>query len=796
MCGEITASSLEGPRSVEDLLNVHDVMSIPHFQRGLVWDTSSVALLLESLFYATPCGSIILWEPANVSAQGIALGQSPQYLIVDGQQRIRSLHGVFRDKDDGENQDSVMKWGDGADGGDQKNSGDVDEGGDEDNGVWCLNLGRVPEFTEFSGGKRFRLFRRAKDPRNQDAKQDGKVRGAPLQDRKALLPLRWFLDHTKAEIRARIGQEGPDRAVAKAAEAVLQNELVNGRLRQMLKRSVFQVSVLGSQRSLADVIGIYNRINSAGKRVEAEEKAFANLVGECGETHNSLEDFFRRAAKGTGQEAKKNTHDDLLRRQRESRFGFKLFMRTFVLALAYHTDRTVGSTTFSFDSANPETLREAHDHLQPILETTVNLLAYVATTTLRQGLPCDDLRMLPETASLWPVFQLLIRFPGLMAEGTRAALSSIVLRLILADLKKSELLRLCTQVNHAQSAKDALALFNNHRELSPASIRTAIQAGVDGAQSLTARYTLVLYWLLRSQHAKDFLDEGNASKKGMELKRSEPALCEQVSPEKQHIVPYSRLKDVFKLHGARPGRHEVHDIGNLTYISSWQNSFETGVGSRPLQLANEPPANLDAHLLGGAGLLKAYKGACKHPDSRIARRHAKDHYREFCRLRREAIKEKLIEWEMELRSANDDPDVLRLIPAVRLINPQIDDDIRGLRYPAAVAECLIRLCDQNGMQKVLNKKSYLSISYRLKTPGKPGVQVLRIDLQEDGTMLGLKLAGAKLRAKFRRRYPEKQVGTGKKSVCHVETGDENAAGVVAVLNWIAKQLSPPIGKAG
>jgi len=141
---KMTGPSLDGPRSAYELLEVYGLMSIPHFQRGLVWDTSAVALLLESLYYQTPCGSIILWAPADVSAQGNRLGKSARYLIVDGQQRIRSLHDVFRDADD----DSVTSPGTGGDADDETDSGLSEEGGDDEKGVWCLNLGRLPEFED------------------------------------------------------------------------------------------------------------------------------------------------------------------------------------------------------------------------------------------------------------------------------------------------------------------------------------------------------------------------------------------------------------------------------------------------------------------------------------------------------------------------------------------------------------------------------------------------------------------------------------------------------------------------
>jgi hypothetical protein len=57
-----------GPRTVKQVLSEYNHLGVPHFQRGLVWDTDSVALLLESIYYGTPCGSIILWKPSNIAA--------------------------------------------------------------------------------------------------------------------------------------------------------------------------------------------------------------------------------------------------------------------------------------------------------------------------------------------------------------------------------------------------------------------------------------------------------------------------------------------------------------------------------------------------------------------------------------------------------------------------------------------------------------------------------------------------------------------------------------------------------
>jgi hypothetical protein len=445
-------------------------MIVPHFQRGLVWEESSVSLLLESLYYETPCGSIILWTPLNALQQGTPLGKEPQYLIVDGQQRIRSLRNVFKEDVDesmnysGEEDDSTV--------GMENGNSEEDH---EENGIWCLNLGRVRELEEdFTGGKRFRIFRRANDPRK--AVKD--VRGAPFIDREALLPLRWFLEHTDEEIAASVEKDG-DAALRKAVKAVLGNDVVKKRLRNILTCPRFHVSTLDATYKLEDVVGIYNRINSAGKRVESEEKAFANIASVYPEVNKRLEEFFIAVHGGDASAHSKKlfdefTRDNLLRRQKENRFGFKLFMRTFVQVLAYHSSKTIGASTFSFESVNADTMDDkcTRDHLSDILYKTKDILVYLACV-LREELHCDDFRMLPETSSFWPVIQLIIRFPGLMAGG-KGITASLALRLLLADKQKKELLKLAAGVNESKNVEAALRLFEKDTDLTGVKIQRTI----------------------------------------------------------------------------------------------------------------------------------------------------------------------------------------------------------------------------------------------------------------------------------------------------------------------------------
>ncbi|TLS52145.1 DUF262 domain-containing protein [Paenibacillus antri] len=78
---------------------------IPAFQRGFVWSSEKVAFLLDSIYNGYPVGSILLWRTREQLASDRDLGpfilpeppdQYPMDYVLDGQQRLTSLFGVFQ----------------------------------------------------------------------------------------------------------------------------------------------------------------------------------------------------------------------------------------------------------------------------------------------------------------------------------------------------------------------------------------------------------------------------------------------------------------------------------------------------------------------------------------------------------------------------------------------------------------------------------------------------------------------------------------------------------------------------
>lgn len=82
-------------------------IKLPEIQRGYVWKPTQVAKLVESIYRGYPSGSLLFWRTEETPAvreiaahaPTIAPAVAPLYLL-DGQQRLTSLHRVLDDHDD------------------------------------------------------------------------------------------------------------------------------------------------------------------------------------------------------------------------------------------------------------------------------------------------------------------------------------------------------------------------------------------------------------------------------------------------------------------------------------------------------------------------------------------------------------------------------------------------------------------------------------------------------------------------------------------------------------------------
>ncbi|WP_432991168.1 GmrSD restriction endonuclease domain-containing protein [Dactylosporangium sp. CA-233914] len=77
---------------------------LPELQRSYVWRPTQVAKLVDSLYQGFPFGSLLLWQSDEAPAtRAMAVGETPDLpfkppvYLLDGQQRLTSLHRVFND---------------------------------------------------------------------------------------------------------------------------------------------------------------------------------------------------------------------------------------------------------------------------------------------------------------------------------------------------------------------------------------------------------------------------------------------------------------------------------------------------------------------------------------------------------------------------------------------------------------------------------------------------------------------------------------------------------------------------
>jgi uncharacterized protein with ParB-like and HNH nuclease domain len=123
MSGEFfmkSSSTLDRPEaitySIDDLLREveNGRMRIPRFQRPFRWNEEDMLKLLDSIYSGYPIGSLLFWETdfnqgANSVFGPVIIENSKKIarMIIDGQQRITTLVGIFLRPEQGEHD---KKW--------------------------------------------------------------------------------------------------------------------------------------------------------------------------------------------------------------------------------------------------------------------------------------------------------------------------------------------------------------------------------------------------------------------------------------------------------------------------------------------------------------------------------------------------------------------------------------------------------------------------------------------------------------------------------------------------------------
>jgi hypothetical protein len=503
-----------------------------------------------------------------------------RYLVIDGQQRIRSLHSVF-------GQPGPAR-------------------------TWCMNLAALPEVARQADPlqRQMSLFVFTKDPALR-TEAERKLPGA-----RNLLPLR----AVEAAAFWTNPSLDPYRPMI-TLDPVLVEKLYPSVYKGVvgIRNRRFFVSIQ-RDAELADMVNLYNRINSGGKRVEIEERAFARVVGLQPSTFRDLKAAFDAvhgpAKKKAADTTPRLERDDALQRQKERAFGFKLFIRVFLQVCQHHLGFPQGRTEFSFELAEKASFIQAFGSLDAteadaLWTETIRVLGH-ARSVLDEPLKADDLRFLPDASALMPVFQLLIHYPSLADARYRPLLAALSLRLMLAELDSRRLLELVAIAGDPNEVAFR-AIPKMLKALKDRMTPSALGGRLQYANSIQSRYVLLLYWLQRSLGARDFLYEH--VRQPHNLTGPEVLLEEAIEPEKQHLLPFIKAQKLYGGELRRAGSHLVNSIGNLTYISHELNDFDGGLGEHFARLDLEPAENLKAHLLvderRGERVLKEYESLRK-----------------------------------------------------------------------------------------------------------------------------------------------------------------------------------------
>lgn len=613
-----------GFASIAELLSALPGFAIPHFQRGQVWRDDSIARLFESLMLDTPCGSIILWAPDQpIMEVGEPVPQwgtdEPRFLVVDGQQRLTALSLAL-----------------GLD------------------SSWAMNLAAFQEFRSLADqppGTRQRRrgpFTQIPEPPGADA--SAQRMGKHESDTRDLVPLveilelgafAWPYAHPANEHWQRLAtgvQQIPSR-----------------QLQVVIKRDT----------ELPEIVSLYNRINSSGVAVRPEERAFASMVSFQPNAASWLRDSFTAThaplANDQPERAGRNT---FLKREREKRFGFPLFIKTFAQTASHHLDRDGADLSMLTTLIWDEEWMEAESERQQIFDESARVLASTARV-LREDLCCDDYRFLPAAEPLRPLFALQLKYPQVEERVIAGALLRLQVDSSAMSQRESDagILNQIRRSNHLQEALDAFPKLGS---------QAGLRRSLTNAQSMQDSWVLLMYWYQRSLGAGDY---------GGQLTQ----LTVASKAHKEHIVPFSLLHPAFDdLDASGHSRtHQANAIGNLTFLSEEYN-FEHG--AEPVDLDSVPEELLRPHHLNDRQTLDAYRDAITALSSSDYE-HGRRAYEKFRRLRTEQLATGMYEWLSDWEATESGNQQAE--PKPQLIRPSRADLVRARNWPTAFQDAAL-----------------------------------------------------------------------------------------------------------
>lgn len=547
----------EGTRqvTVRELLQNRDLLGLPAFQRGAVWDDSGVCDLLRSLEKGYFVGTLFLWQPAELQNGVQALvpvpERKPTVLLLDGQQRVRALLDAFFPP-------SLA-------------------------GQKCCKRA-VFVNPESRGDSIFRTMGRSYNEKEKDEPK----RYLPLALFRHLVEASNSIPQGSKSLLWRKGEEEHEEVLLER-EAWTTTFPVDpiscdaaGEVVSRILDATIAVTVTRADESVA--MDNYRRLNAGGKALQPEELDFAILT-EIGSAATDtlgrmLDQWQETGATVTAAsedetpdvEGKDDVHrrDDMLSRGQERHFGLKLLVRSVGIARdLWQPDclEESGRSLANTKEKHPKVLEQRlGDWIKHASE------AILALATVLHNLHCDDRTRIPQDQAAWgALLPLLIRFPAL-----RDPKNPRVQRLVLGVFLTGAPPEAFQDVVDSFTAEEALTRLED-KVRAKVEKENEIERIFTSQQKSFGRPVDLLYWLLRYRKAMDIVPPLNNEQSKPSV--SPDKLSEQHHCTRQHIIPWSTLKETER--PSRTASHWVNSLGNLTWISGNANGL-SGWAHRPM----------------------------------------------------------------------------------------------------------------------------------------------------------------------------------------------------------------------
>ncbi len=648
---------------VETIVTLAYKLGLPHFQRGSVWKESDYARLLESLTLDTPCGAILLWKPIGLTEEfgqfglkaweGGVANSIPEYLVLDGQQRITAMHrlffGYFNNQGSRETNSEFLHWGLNPYGYDRL----AEHLTDKDS-----VLSKQPMFVKLP-----------KEPTPRDGKEPSSF-ALKIYEKKMskLIPLKDMLRHPYPDSLWSYSEQDVPKEFLQIVEGV-----------RSIKSRKFQIIVKEQESpkgryDLREMVQLFNRINSSGVQVRVEEHAFARLVTIFPDANKWIAKVYNKVHQEgvPSKEKQSEVRNTVLQHQRERQFGFSLFIKTFAQAVGYHLEGRFGDFSFLDREELIELYQKQKGTFEAFEENVTGAL--VKTAEAVRALGCDDFRFIPSIDVLRMPLQLLILFP----KADRRLIQSVI---CLSPFIKDCPGDLSKVVHPDDTLEEALAVLN----LSKLPDISELEGSISESRSTTNTLVSLFYWLLKERGAAD----------PEKLKKQNKP---DNAPQRQHIIPYARLRRLYGLDYRRPGTHDIHRLANLTFLSTDVNEE---LGDSMEYLDDMKEKELEAHLLPNDVVrqfnivrekIKCWESQEEpDPDDALSE-DARKEFDEFCRLRGNHIAEAWYDRLQEhVEQLGEGSQQTNLHPQARYFDANIEKMAQELEEYPVIQEAMKRV---------------------------------------------------------------------------------------------------------